>query len=388
MDFEYTDGEEQFRAEVRSFLDEIWPPERRSMGRRRNLDPQHVAEFKQAVADRGWYSLGWPDEYGGTGDFSQIERFILSSEASRVGAPLSLYVVNIMGPLIIKYGTPWMKNEILPRIKRGECDFVLGFTEPETGSDLANLQTKAVREGDEYVINGQKMYGNPEAGDIMYLAARTDPDAPLRKGISLIFIEHGTEGMTVTQMPTLGMGNVGAMFFDDVRVPADHLLGEENKGWDYVREALDLDRTSGIPYGHIPLLVSDLVEYVKSSTLNGQPLIEDPWVRDRVAQMMIDSEAGAILQGMTASKISAGLKLRTESSIVKIFMTELERRIGEFGMELSGPVANVMAESERAAQSGHFNATFYGNPGITIAGGSNEIQRNIIALQGLGLPRD
>ena len=385
MDFEYTESEEQFRAEVREFLEGEWPPEVQRAGR---AGPEEAERFRHAAAERGWFSLGLPEEYGGLPAFSQMERYIVSDEASRIGAPLPPYLVSIIGPLIIKYGTDWMKYEALPKIRAGEMDFTLGFTEPETGSDLANLTTRAYRDGDEYVINGAKMYGNPGPGDVMYLAVRTDPDAPLRKGISVLFVEYGREGFTSTQMPTLTGSNVGATFYDNVRVPADHLLGEENSGWDYIREALDLDRTSGITYGQMPMRLAELIEYVKESSLDGRPLIEDPWVRDRIAQFVIEIEAGELLQGMTASKIAAGLKLRAESSVVKIFLTELERRIGEFAMEVSGPLASLTPASAEAPSGGWFHYTQRNNPGITIAGGSNEIQRNIIALQGLGLPRD
>ncbi len=385
MDFEYTESEEQFRAEVREFLEREWPPEIQRAGR---AGPEESESFRHAAAGRGWFSLGLPEEYGGLPDFSQMERYIVSDEASRIGAPLPPYLVSIIGPLIVKYGTDWMKHEVLPKIRAGEIDFVFGFTEPETGSDLANLQTRAYRDGDEYVINGAKMYGNPGPGDFMYLAVRTDPDAPLRRGISVIFVEYGREGFTATQMPTLAGATVGATFYDNVRVPADHLLGEENKGWDYIREALDLDRTSGITYGQMPMRLAELIEYVKTSSLDGRPLIDDPWVRDRIAQFVIEIEAGELLQGMTASKIAADLKLRTESSVVKIFLTELERRIGEFAMEVSGPLASLTPDAAESPSSGWFHYTHRNNPGITIAGGSNEIQRNIIALQGLGLPRD
>ena len=238
------------------------------------------------------------------------------------------------------------------------------------------------------MINGSKMYGRPGPGDIMYLAVRTDPDAPLRDGISLLFVEHGREGFTVASMPTLDGGEVGATFYDDVRVPADHLLGVENRGWDYVREALDLDRTSGIPYGHMPLMRDNLIAFIKETKVDGRPLAEDPWVRDRIAQLVIDQEAGDVLQGMTASKIATGMKLRTESSVLKIFMTELERRMGEFGTEIVGPLGSLQPASGEAPLEGQIWATHKFNVAITIAGGSSEIQRNIIALQGLGLPRD
>ena len=384
MDFGYTAREEEFRREVRAFLAEAWPEEARRAGR---ATPEEAERFRRAAALRGWFSLGLPEEYGGLPDFTQMERYIVSDEASRVGAPLPPYLVSIMGPLIVKYGTPWMKEEVLPRIRAGDVDFVLGFTEPETGSDLANLQTRAWRDGDEYVVRGQKMYGNPGPGDIMYLAVRTDPDAPLRRGISVLFVEYGRDGFTATRMPTLAGATVGATYYDDVRVPADHLLGEENKGWDYIREALDLDRTSGITYGHLPLRLEELVAWVREAAPGGRPLIDDPWVRDRLAQLAIEVEAGELLQGMTASKIAAGLPLRMESSIVKVFLTELERRIAEFAMEVAGPLSSLTPESPEAPAGGQFHHTHRTNPGITIAGGSNEIQRNIIAQQGLGLPR-
>ena len=385
MDFEYTESEKQFRAEVREFFERVWPPEVQRAGR---AGREEGERFRRAAAQRGLFSLGLPEEYGGLPDFSQMERFIVSDEASRIGAPLPAYLVSIMGPLIMKYGTPWMKEEVLPKIRAGDVDFTLGFTEPETGSDLANLSTRAYRDGDEYVINGQKMYGNPGPDEMMYLAVRTDPDAPLRQGISVLFVEANREGFTSLEMPTLAGNTVGATFYDNVRVPADHLLGEENKGWDYIREALDLDRTSGITYGQMPERLSELIEYVKESSLDGKPLIEDPWVRDRIARFVIEIEAGELLQGMTASKIATGMKLRMESSVVKIFLTELELRMGEFAMEISGPLASLTADSPEAPSGGWFHYTHRNNPGITIAGGSNEIQRNIIALQGLGLPRD
>ena len=384
MDFGYTAREEEFRREVRAFLAEAWPEEARRAGR---ATPEERERFRRAAAQRGWFSLGLPEEYGGLPDFTQMERYIVSDEASRAGAPLPPYLVSIMGPLIVKYGTPWMKEEVLPRIRAGDVDFVLGFTEPETGSDLANLQTRAWRDGDEYVVRGQKMYGNPGPGDIMYLAVRTDPEAPPRRGISVLFVEYGRDGFTAARMPTLAGATVGATYYDDVRVPADHLLGEENKGWDYIREALDLDRTSGITYGHLPLRLEELVAYVREAAPGGSPLIGDPWVRDRLAQLAIEVDAGEQLQGMTASKIAAGLPLRMESSIVKVFLTELERRIAEFAMEAAGPLSSLTPESPDAPAGGQFHHTHRTNPGITIAGGSNEIQRNIIAQQGLGLPR-
>ena len=391
MDFEFSEREQQFRGEVRAFFEEAWPEADRVHGNEDRSAPEREAaalRFREQVAQKGWFSLGLPEEYGGLPGFSQIERFIVADEASRLGAPLPPYLVSIMGPLIIQYGTPWMKQEILPRIRAGEVNFVFGFTEPETGSDLANLQTKAVRDGDEYVINGSKMYGHPGEGDIMFLAVRTDPDAPIRKGISVLFVEHGREGFEVTKMPTLAGGHVGATFYDDVRVPADHLIGEENGGWDVVRAALDLDRTSGITYGYLPLRVRGLIDYVRETQVDGRPLAEDPWVRDRIAQLVIDLEAGEVLQGITASKINAGLKMRIESSVVKLFLTEFARRVAEIGMEITGPLAPITSASDLAPMDGEINALFTSNPASTIAGGSSEIQRNIIAIQGLGLPRD
>ena len=260
MDFTWSEEQDQFRAQVREFLDDAWPAEVRSVGRMQ--PPRPGVGGRRSSASRRWSPRAAGTRSAGPRNTAARATSPLSSASSSrtrlraIGAPLSLYNVNIMGPLIIKYGSDWMKSELLPKIRDGEIDFTLGFTEPETGSDLANLSDAApCRDGDEYVINGSKMYGHPAPGEIMYLAVRTDPDAPLRDGISLLFVEHGREGFTVASMPTLDGGEIGATFYDDVRVPADHLLGIENRGWDYVREALDLDRTSGIPYGHMRLMV-------------------------------------------------------------------------------------------------------------------------------------
>ena len=389
MDFAFSPNEEQFRSEVRSFLDDVWPAHYRTVGAQGRASEEfaeRALSFRKALAQRGWFSMGIPEEYGGIPGFTSIQKFIVADECSRIGAPLPAYLVSIMGPMIMQYGTPWMKQELLPKIRAGEVNFVFGFTEPENGSDLANCQTRAVRDGDEYVINGQKIYGHPQEGDIMFLAVKTAPER-YRQGVSVLMVETWREGFSALEMPTLDGRHVGATFYDDVRVPADHLVGEENGGWNVLRESLDLDRTSGITYGYLRPRVEQLIDAVKQSTVNGQRLADDPWVRDRLAQMVIELEAGETLQGMTASKIASGMKLRTESSVVKIFLTEFAKRIAEFGMEVAGPLGVLTFESEIAPFGGQIENLHRANVAATIAGGTNEIQRNIIALQGLGLPR-
>ena len=388
MEFGYTAEEEAFRETIRSFVEQEWGPPEPS-GRPQEDDRERELAFRRKVADQGWLSLGWPSEHGGGTTVGRLDRYILSQEMTRCAAPFPLYIANVIGPLLLQYGGEELKEELLPRVRSGDVNFVLGFTEPETGSDLANLQTRAIREGDNYVINGQKMYGRPREGDIMYLAVRTDPDAPIRKGISILLVDYPTEGMTATTMPTLGGMEVGATFYDDVVIPRHRLLGEENDGWKLVREAMDLDRAAGIAYGHLPVLFEAIIDYTRTTERNGRPLMELPAVREGIARLAMDVEAAKVIQDMAASKTAAGLDVHGDAAVLKVFCTELESRLSNFAMELVGQVGPVLDESAglhplvRAA-----NRAQRLNVAITIAGGTNEIQRNIIATQALGMARE
>jgi alkylation response protein AidB-like acyl-CoA dehydrogenase len=387
MDYAYTDDEIRFRDEVRAFLAKEWGPPDPVAGRDVH-DAERERAFMSKVASRGWLTMGWPEEYGGT-SFSPMERYILSQEMNRAGAPFPLYNVNVLGPLLIKFASEEAKSELLPRMRAGALKFVLGYTEPETGSDLASLRTRAERQGDGYVINGQKLYGlpHPADGDIIFLAARTDPDAPIRKGISIFLIDSSAEGVTVTQNRTLGGSHVGATYYDNVYVPASRRLGEENEGWRYIRECMDLDRVSGIPYAHFPVLFEMLVAFAAGHERDGRRLADEPWVIDRIGRLAIEVEAAQLLQEMMACKVYAGAEVHAESSIIKAYCTELESRLTEFGRELVGELAALTTEAGVDEFIGRLNFLSRLNVAMTIVGGTNEIQRNIIALQGLGLPR-
>lgn len=387
MDFSFSEDELRFRQDVRAFVEREWGPADPVAGRDRSLHNEERARaFRAKVAEKGWFAMGWPAEHGGI-PITPMQKYILSREMQRVGAPFPLYNANVLGPLIIKYGSDETKREMLPKMRQGELEFVLGFTEPETGSDLASLRTHAVRQGDGYLVNGQKLYGHPKPGDIMFLAVRTDPEAPIRRGISVLLVDTTSEGFSSTENITLSGQNVGATYYDNVFVPRSRLLGEENKGWDYVRESLDLDRIGGIPYAHFPTIFGMLVDYAKTNVnAAGTPLAEIAWVRDRLATLAIEIEAAEVLQDLTASKIAADEKLRVEGSVVKTYCTELESRIANFGMELLGPLGAVTGQ-ELGPLVGALNFLSRLNVAMTIVGGTNEIQRNVIALQGLGLPR-
>ncbi len=388
MDFSFSDDELSFRREVREFVEREWGPADPVAGRDRSLiDDERVSAFRAKVAEKGWFAMGWPAEHGGW-PVTPMQKYILSREMQRVGAPFPLYNANVLGPLIIKYGSEESKREMLPKMRRGELEFVLGFTEPETGSDLARLQTTAVRYGDGYLVNGQKLYGHPKPGDIMFLAVRTDPEAPIRRGISVLLVDTTSEGFSSTENVTLSGQNVGATYYDNVFVPRSRLLGEENRGWDYVRESLDLDRIGGIPYAHFPTVFGQILDFARTNCdCDGTRLADLPWVRDRTAELAIEIEAAEVLQDLTASKIAAGEKLRVEGAVVKTYCTELESRIAAFGMEMLGPLGTLTQQANVHPLVGALNFLSRLNVAMTIVGGTNEIQRNVIALQGLGLPR-
>jgi alkylation response protein AidB-like acyl-CoA dehydrogenase len=380
MDYGYSEAEQRFRQEVRAFLEAEWGGESLLGPLAPGRSKERERAFRKRLGEKGWLSLGWPEEFGGT-PTTLMQKCIISDELNRAGAPYVLYIVNVIGPLIIKYGTDEAKRDILPRIRSGEVNFTLGFTEPETGSDLASLRAKATPHGDGYVVNGQKLYGHPDEGDIMFLAVRTDPEAPLRRGISVLLCDTNLPGFSKVEMPTLSDHYVGATFYDDVFVPRSRLLGEENRGWDYIREALDLDRTAGIPYRHLHALFARLVDHIKSD----ERLLHDPWVRDRVGQLAVELEGASLLSEMNAARIAAGDRLRTEASVLKTFYSELEGRLAQFGMEVLGPEA--VAKDGVSELHSAFNTVYRQTVAATIVGGSSEIQRNIIAIQGLGLPR-
>ena len=331
MDFHLTAEQEKWREEVREFLREALTPALRaelveSEGGELFRGPVEK-EFWRSVADRGWLGLNWPKEYGGL-EKTAIEQLILLREFTSAGAPPLPITITSLGPTIIRFGTEENKQAWIPKIISGEVDMALGYSEPDAGSDLASLQTKAVLDGDEWVINGQKIWNSgAHVANHEWLAVRTDPDAPKHKGISVIIVPIDSPGIEYQPLWTWGDFRTNQIFFDNVRVPKENLIGEVNRGWYYIASALDLERVAiGAFVAELERMLGEFVEYAKATVVDGQVLANEPEVRSTVAAIDRDLEIEYLLS-MHASMIDAGLVPNKEASMQKFYGSELMTRM-------------------------------------------------------------
>jgi len=395
MDFRFTEEDETFREEVRQWLKReipqrwielepgIWEETEESWALSR--------QFQRKLGQKGWLAPAYPKEYGGL-ELSHMKRLILAEELAYHRAPVGVEVeitVNWVAPSIMLFGTEKQKKDYVTRVAKGEIIFCLGYSEPNAGSDLAALQTRAVEVGDEYVINGQKTwcsYGH--LADYCWLAARTDPDASKHKGISMFVVDMKTPGITVRPLINiLNRHSFNEVFFDDVRVPKDNLVGQKNNGWYQLVIALDFERSSIGWAAANQRIIEQLVQYAKESKLNGEPLANDPLLRNELANAAVENEVARMMSYRIAWMYSKGLHPSYESSMSMVFVSEVSRRIANVGMRLLGHYGELDRDSKRAILNARIMRMCLSSLSIGVGGGSNEIQRNIIAMRGLGLPR-
>ena len=393
MDFRLSPEEEAFRQEVVDWLKENLPKDWSGDRFTRDRDPETwniYRDFAGKLATKKWVAPAWPVDYGGLG-LSVIQQLIFNEEMAYHQAPLGYSVIGVgwAGPTIIVYGTEEQKRKHLGAITNAETMWCQGFSEPNAGSDLASLQTRAVRDGDDYVINGQKIWtSGAHLSDWCILLARTDPEATKHKGISYFLLDMKTPGVTVR--PLIDMMDNHAfneMFFDNVRVPKDCLLGEENRGWYMAATTLDFERSSigGAVGGR--RMVEELVAYARDTKRNGKRLAEEVTVRVRLADAALEVEIGRMLSYRVASMQQRGLVPNYESSIAKLFNTDMQFRLAKAGLEIMGLYGQLEPQSKYAPLRGKFERQYLWQTGMIVGGGTPEIQRNIIAMRGLGLPR-
>ena len=388
MNFSLTDQEAQFRDELRSWL-------QTELGDRNqdNETPDEEWEFtlkmRRKMADKGWLTMAWPDEYGGQGA-SHMMQVIFAEEMSYYRAPgRDVFGTRMMAPTLMIHGTDEQKSEFLPPVSKGEVQWCQGYSEPESGSDLASLQTRAVEDGDDFVINGTKIWtsGAHRADHIMVLT-RTDPDAPKHRGISFLLCDMNTPGLTVNPIINMaGDHSFNMVTFDNVRVPKKNLVGEQNRGWYVGATLLDFER-SGVDYSAgSRRVLEELVEYSKENYKDGKLLSEDEVTRNRLADLAIEIEVSRLISYNIAWMQGAGLVPNKESSMGKVFGTELQQHVGSTGMQMLGLHSQLEPDSKYAPLRGRIEHWHLTNVSETIAAGTSEIQRNIIATRGLGLPR-
>jgi alkylation response protein AidB-like acyl-CoA dehydrogenase len=388
MDFRLSTEDEQFRSEVRQFLAENWT------GEGSEYDPSspeafHAQQrFQQKLAARGWLTLAWPKEYGGLGA-SHLRQLVFQEEVGRVGAPASNGGISLVGPCLMVHGTEAQKQRFLPPIARGEAYWCQGFSEPGSGSDLASLQLRAVRDGDDFVLNGQKIWtSGAQYADWIHVLARTDPDAPKHRGITYFMAEMSSPGISVRPIVQMnGRSGFNETFFENVRVPASQIIGEINRGWYAATTTLDFERSGiGFVVGAERTL-KKLFELAATGLPSGAKLGDLPGVRAKLAELQIEAEVGRWLAYRVAWMQGQGLIPNYESSMSKVYGTELNQRVAAAGVNLLGLYGGLRPGSARTPLEGEIEDYYLSTVSFTIAAGTSEIQRNIIATRGLGLPR-
>jgi alkylation response protein AidB-like acyl-CoA dehydrogenase len=395
MDFRFTEEEVALKAEVHQWLKQEIPQ------RWTELDPGIWEEteeswsisrqFQRKLGQKGWLAPAYPKEYGGL-ELSHMKRLMLAEELAYNRAPISVEVeitVNWVAPTIILFGNERQKKEYGTRVAKGEIIFCIGYSEPNAGSDLAALQTRAVKVGDEYIINGQKIWCSyAHLADYCWLAVRTDPNVSKHKGISMFIVDMKTPGITVRPLINiLNHHSFNEVFFDDVRIPKDNLVGQENNGWYQLVIALDLERSSIGTAAAQQRIIEELVRYAKETRRNGKPIANDPLLRNQLAEMAVENEILRMMCYRIAWMYTKGIHPSYESSMTMVFSSELMRRLANVGMHIMGHYGELDRDSKWAPLNARIMRMYLSSISIGVGGGSNEIQRNIIAMRGLGLPR-
>jgi alkylation response protein AidB-like acyl-CoA dehydrogenase len=398
---DWNDSPEQaaFRAEVQTLIREKLP-ERYKQGLgswdvdRKSEDAgirQAAKDWGDALAERGWFAPQWPKEYGGAG-MSPMELFIFRQEMALADAPhVGGQGTRQLGATLIVHGSPEQKAEHLPKILSGEVNWRQGYSEPGSGSDLASLQTRAVRDGDEYVINGQKIWtSGAHYADWLYVLTRTDPDAPKHRGISFLLVDKATPGITVRPLVNMAFEHeFNETFFEDVRTPARNRVGEENRGWYVGATLLDFERSNIDGSVHSRRNINELLEYVKTDEGKAVSRLDDfDTLRHELAQDYVETEVLNNFSFRIISMQNSGQIPNYEASTAKLFNSELNQKLARTGTKIFGLHSNVWnKDSEYAPMGAKFTHNYVRSVSSTIAAGTSEIQRNIIATRGLGLPR-
>ncbi|WP_406738185.1 acyl-CoA dehydrogenase family protein [Streptomyces sp. NBC_00853] len=373
-----TEGQLRLRAELRAYFKDLMPdglPD----------DSARQRELLRRIGADGLLGLGWPVEYGGQGRGAD-EQFVFFDEAYRAGAPVSMVTLNTVGPTLMKYGTEEQKDYFLPRILAGDIVFAIGYSEPEAGTDLAALRTRAVRDGSDWLIDGQKVFtSNAQNADWIWLACRTDPEAPKHKGISIILVPTEAPGFSWTPIDTVGGLTTTATYYDRVRVPAGHLVGPEDGGWGLITNQLNHER---VALAAIGMQAEDFYAYALDHARTPAPVTGDrpadlPWVRSRLAEAHARLAAVRLLNWRLVQDVGSGALAPGDASGVKFLGTEstvevyrmCQEVVGEEAL-IRGPAAVVGGELERMNRAAQIN---------TFGGGVSEVQREIVAMMRLGM---
>ena len=393
MDFEFSDSEKAFAVEVEAFLDEHATPDVADVCRENMaqiVDTPDRRGFMKKLAEKGWIGMSWPREFGGQ-EKEGVYEYILNEALARRGAPQIGKGAGIIGKTLIRHGSEQLKREFLPQIINAEIEFAVGYSEPQAGSDAANMQLKADRVEGGWKLNGQKTWTtSAHFADWYWVGARTNPDASKHDGISLFLIPMDHRGLEVRAMPTIGNEITNEVFFNDVFVADEYMVGKEGSGFRYIAEALDLERFTMFTFAPIEQKLEELIEYIRTAQRDDEPLRADPCIRQKIAQLTTHAEVAKVLGfKFLAAAQSVGAKPPTiEASEYKLFATQLSQRIANAMLDLAGTGAQLRVHTEGAPMRGRPDMSYRYSVIDTIGGGASEIQKNIISRRKLGLPKN
>jgi 3-oxocholest-4-en-26-oyl-CoA dehydrogenase alpha subunit len=388
VDFEWTAAERIWRTKVVMFLRaNVTQPLRDEIAEHGMEYPDgEVAAFRRKVGEKGWWGLNWPREYGGLG-LSAMHQNILKFEFDYRGVPGPDLTVTSVAPMIMRHGTEQNKREFLPPIARGEMICALGYSEPEAGTDLASLRTTAVRDGDEWVINGSKIWNSgAQRSTHEWLCVRTDPDARRHRGLSVIVVPVDQPGVTIRPLYAWSGYRTNETFFDDVRVPVGNLIGEVNQGWTYITGALDLERGALNNDGELRRAVLELLRLARLPRRDRTIPLDDQVFSRRLAQVQADADVAYLMSNEVASLLDDGQIPTVETTVVKIFTSELRQRIADLAIDMLGPEGLMAYRSRWAPVLGRFERLYRSAPLMRFGGGTNEVLRDVIAQRGHGMP--
>lgn len=391
MRISYTPEQEDLRRELRAYFSKLMTPERSEALLAVGGEYGTGDAYRETVAQMGrdgWLALGWPKEYGGQAR-STMDQLIFTDEAAIAGAPVPFLTINSVAPTIMAFGTEEQKKFFLPKIASGDLHFAIGYSEPGAGTDLANLRTAAVRDGDDYVVNGQKMWTSLiQYADYVWLAVRTNNEAKKHRGISVLIVPTDAEGFSWTPVHTMAGASTSATYYQDVRVPVGNRVGEENGGWKLVTNQLNHERVALVSAQPIFTALSQVREWAQNTKDGrGSRLVDSEWVQLNLARVHAKAEYLKLINWELASAEEEAPSA-ADASAAKVFGTELATEAYRLLMEILGPSATLRQESHGALLRGRVERMHRSSLILTFGGGTNEVQRDIIGMAALGLPRN
>jgi alkylation response protein AidB-like acyl-CoA dehydrogenase len=392
VDFDFSPDQIAFRDQVEKFLDEnddpiVFDVTRENMAQVADIPERRALMGK--VAEQGWLGITWPKEWGGQ-EGDGVYEYLLNEALARRGGPQIGKGIGIIGKTILRHGSEKMQKEFLPKILRNEIDFAVGYSEPDAGSDAASMKLKATRDGDGWRLNGQKTWTtSAHFAEWYWVGARTDPEAPKHFGITLFLVPLDDPGITVNGIWTMGDERTNDVFLDNVFVHDDYVVGEVNRGFQYISEALDLERFTMFTYSPIKQRLDLLCDHVATEEIDGEPMRDDPVVRKQIARLATEAEVARVLGlRFVAKSMKGGAAPTSEASEYKLYATELSKRLANASMDLGGPGAQLRVKTEEAPMQGRAESTYRYTVIDTVGGGGSEIQKNIISRRKLGLPKN